>query len=113
MNPNSLFHLSLRVNYPNPFDKAIAKKEGRVGLGSDIFIHGNTGSVGCLAMGDEVAEDLFVLSAETGFNNIKVILSPIDFRRRQLSEEELSNLPNLCIELYANIKVELNILSET
>jgi murein L,D-transpeptidase YafK len=40
LNPNSLYHLSLRVNYPNVFDRAQAKAEGRQNLGGDIMIHG-------------------------------------------------------------------------
>ena len=44
------------------------------------MIHGSSVSVGCLAMGDPAIEELFVLAAETGLENIKVILSPVDFR---------------------------------
>jgi hypothetical protein len=35
-------------------------------------------------MGDEAAEDLFVLAAETGIENVSIILSPVDFRIRSL-----------------------------
>lgn len=52
LNPNSAFHLALRVNYPNAFDQEQAQHEGRTDLGSDIMIHGSNASVGCLAMGD-------------------------------------------------------------
>ena len=82
LNPNSLFHLSLRINYPNEFDRAQAATEGRENLGGDIMIHGSSVSVGCLAMGDPAAEDLFVLAALTGVQNIQVVLSPQDFRLR-------------------------------
>jgi murein L,D-transpeptidase YafK len=85
LNPNSRFHLSLRVNYPNDFDRAQAVREKRSNLGGDIMIHGSSVSIGCLAMGDEAAEDLFVLAADTGIKNITVLLAPVDFRRnRQL-----------------------------
>jgi hypothetical protein len=80
LNPNSSFHLSLRVGYPNAFDRDQAAREGRTDLGGDIMIHGSAVSIGCLAMGDEVAEDLFVLAADTGLKNLSVILSPVDFR---------------------------------
>jgi hypothetical protein len=106
-NPNSSYHLALRVNYPNSFDKAKGKLDGRANLGSDIMIHGGSASVGCLAMGDQAAEDLFVLAAETGINNITVILSPVDFRTKDLSGIQ-SNLPSWGPELYAQIKDELN-----
>ena len=80
LNPNSMFHLALRVNYPNAFDREKGRLDNRTDLGCDIMIHGSDCSIGCLAMGDEAAEDLFILAAETGIENISVILSPIDFR---------------------------------
>ncbi len=78
LNPNSRFHLSLRLNYPNEFDSAKATAEGRAEPGTDIMIHGHAVSIGCLAMGDPAAEDLFVLAALTGIENVRVILSPVD-----------------------------------
>jgi hypothetical protein len=84
LNPNSLYHLALRVNYPNAADRRQAQADGRTALGGDIMIHGNTCSVGCLAMGDTAAEELFVLAAATGLANVAVILSPVDFRVREL-----------------------------
>lgn len=80
LNPNSSYHLSMRIGYPNAFDRAQAAKENRTKLGGDIMIHGDAKSVGCLAMGDPVSEDLFVLAADTGITNITVILTPVDFR---------------------------------
>jgi hypothetical protein len=66
LNPNSRFHVALRVGYPNMFDSFQAARDGRTRLGGDIMIHGSSVSVGCLAMGNEAAEDLFVLAADTG-----------------------------------------------
>jgi hypothetical protein len=106
LNPNSSYHLALRVNYPNSFDKAKGKLDGRVNFGSDIMIHGGSASVGCLAMGDQGAEDLFVLAAETGINNITLILSPMDLRTKELPATQ-PNLPSWTPELYAQIKEEL------
>ncbi|MEM7394767.1 MAG: hypothetical protein AAF492_20740, partial [Verrucomicrobiota bacterium] len=40
LNPNSRYHLSMRVNSPNAFDRKMAEAEGRTGLGGDIMIHG-------------------------------------------------------------------------
>jgi murein L,D-transpeptidase YafK len=106
LNPNSLFHLALRVNYPNSFDKAKGQLDGRNALGSDIMIHGKATSVGCLAMGNEAAEDLFVLAAETGIENVRVILSPVDFRIRELPSG-MPSVPEWTSELYAEIRQEL------
>lgn len=51
LNPNSKFHLSMRLDYPNRFDRAMAAADKRTVLGGDIMIHGSMGSTGCLAMG--------------------------------------------------------------
>ena len=84
LNPNSRFHVSLRVDYPNAFDRETAAREGRDRLGGDIMIHGGAASVGCLAMGDPAAEELFLLAATVGIANVTVVLSPVDLRTRPL-----------------------------
>ncbi len=82
LNPMSRYHLSLRLDYPNAFDRRMAQRDGRTDLGGDIYLHGRAVSIGCLAMGDEVAEELFVMAARTGLARIRVILAPRDFRKR-------------------------------
>lgn len=105
LNPNSAFHLALHVSYPNEFDRAQAARENRGALGGQIMIHGSNGSIGCLAMGDEAAEDLFVLAAETGIENIEVILSPVDFRVRDAPQA--APRPAWIANLYSQIKAAL------
>ena len=87
-------------------------KDGRTELGSDIMIHGKTCSVGCLAMGDEAAEDLFVLAAETGIDKVSVILAPVDFRTRELPEP-MPTMPPWAGELYDTIRGQLRELGGT
>lgn len=82
LNPNSRFHLSMKVNYPNAFDRARAREDGRSNLGGDIFIHGRAVSIGCLAIGDAAIEELFVLVGRTGARNVQVIIAPHDMRRQ-------------------------------
>jgi murein L,D-transpeptidase YafK len=106
LNPNSDFHLSIRLNYPNEFDQAKAATERRTSLGGDIMIHGDSRSRGCLAMGDPAAEDLFVLVALTGIGNVTVILTPVDFRGGR-SPELPAGTPTWTPELYERIKREL------
>ena len=106
LNPNSLYHLALRVNYPSPFDQKMGAADGRTDLGSDIMIHGNRVSIGCLAMGDEAAEELFVLAARTGVKNIRVILSPVDFRVRNLPAGA-GQTPTWTTVLYEEIRAAL------
>ena len=81
LNANSRFHLSIRLDYPNAFDREMAKAEGRTRLGGDIMIHGGAVSVGCLAMGDEAAEALFILAALVSKERVQIVVSPTDFRQ--------------------------------
>lgn len=111
LNPNSLYHLALRVNYPNEEDMRRGKDVGRNNLGSDIMIHGESCSIGCLAMGNEAAEDLFVMAAETGIENISIILSPVDFRAHDLPGN-MPPVPSWTNELYRDIRRELGKMIE-
>jgi murein L,D-transpeptidase YafK len=106
LNPNSAYHLALRVEYPNQFDIAQAERDHRANLGSDIMIHGSNRSVGCLAMGDEAAEDLFILGAEVGAPQIKLIITPIDFRKTDQLPADTRLYP-WSQELYAHIRRDL------
>jgi hypothetical protein len=107
LNPNSRFHLSLKLNYPNDLDRQQATIEGRVNPGGDIMIHGSNVSIGCLAMGDEAAEDLFVLAAQVGIDNVLVILSPVDLRIAPMPKLSYP-LPTWIEVLYEQIKQELS-----
>lgn len=84
LNPNSSYHLSMKLNYPNEFDLSWARKENRTQPGSNIFIHGKAVSIGCLAMGDDAIEELFVLGRDVGISNINVIIAPTDPRESAL-----------------------------
>lgn len=66
-NPNSRFHLSLRVSYPNAADRKQAQARG-VDPGGDIMIHGGTPpgysrdwTDGCIALTDRQIEELWSL----------------------------------------------------
>ena len=102
LNPNSAFHLSMKVDYPNAFDRLHAEIEGRDEPGTDIFIHGKSQSIGCLAMGDDAIEELFVLAADLGIENITVVIAPHDPRERPLAPGE--GMPAWTAELYATIE---------
>lgn len=82
LNPNSSYHLSMKVSYPNAFDLAMAKRDDRTRLGGDIFVHGKNLSIGCVALGDPAIEELFTLVAETGPSRVNVIIAPNDLRAR-------------------------------
>jgi hypothetical protein len=80
LNPNSSYHLSMKVSYPNAFDRRMAKSDGRTRLGGDIFVHGKDLSIGCVALGDRAIEEVFTLVAETGPSHVKVVIAPNDLR---------------------------------
>jgi hypothetical protein len=107
LNPNSVAHLSLALSYPNDYDRARAAEEGRDELGGDIMIHGGWISNGCLAIGDEAAEQLFVLAADAGWENAVVVLSPVDFRKRALLVDRATQ-PAWVEDLYARLRAELD-----
>lgn len=79
LNPNSQFYLSLKVNYPSEEDRTLARTEGRTRLGGDIFIHGSAVSIGCIAIGDEAIEQVFVMAALAD-RPIPILIAPRDFR---------------------------------
>lgn len=68
-NPNSAYHLSLRISYPNSRDRAFAASQGR-SPGGDIFLHGQPNALsagrvpgdwtdGCIAFANEEIEELW------------------------------------------------------
>jgi hypothetical protein len=98
--------LALRVDYPNARDRARAKQERRTELGGDIMIHGSNVSIGCLAMGDEAAEDLFVLAADSDWSTAEIVLAPVDLRTKSVPTDLTSQTP-WSASLYAEIKEAL------
>jgi len=60
-NPESSFHLSLGLDYPNASDRILSDREKP---GFDIYIHGGAVSVGCLPLGDDVIDELYLLAAD-------------------------------------------------
>ncbi len=68
-NPDSRFHLSIGVSYPNALDRALAEEMGK-SPGGDIFIHGRPKKYrsatrdwtwGCIAVTDEEIEDIYAM----------------------------------------------------
>lgn len=101
LNPNSNFHLSMKLDYPNAFDRQKAAADGRSNLGGDIFIHGTSSSVGCLALGNEPIQELYTLAARIGIKNIETIIAPYDLRHHKPVKN--ANDPAWVDELYADL----------
>ena len=107
LNPNSSYHLSMKINYPNEFDLAHAKQEGRTEPGTNIFIHGKAVSIGCLAMGDKTIEELFLLVNDVGIENTEVVIAPYDPRLKALQFDE-KTMPVWTQDLYENITAKFD-----
>ncbi len=110
LNPNSRYHLSVELDYPNAFDRKWAEHEGRFSPGSDIFIHGKAVTVGCIPIGDSAIEELFLILALAGFENTEVVLAPNDLR--QHPPPDLKDPPRWLGEKYARITSRLLELPE-
>ena len=71
-NPDSTYHLSLGISYPNPQDRAFAAAQGKP-PGGDIFIHGGPPesvrksvrtadwTAGCIAVTDREIETIYAM----------------------------------------------------
>ena len=95
-------HLSMMINYPNSFDRLQASKDGRRHLGNNIFLHGKTFSVGCLAVGDKAIDQLFLLVWRTGLSHVQLIIAPNDLRKGKPATSTFAQ-PRWLPELYKNI----------
>ncbi|GGM07731.1 murein L,D-transpeptidase family protein [Pseudooceanicola nanhaiensis] len=68
-NPNSEFHLSIGINYPNRNDREFASSQGK-SPGGDIFIHGRPykyrkggrdWTAGCIAVTNKEMEQIYAM----------------------------------------------------
>ncbi|ATL48498.1 hypothetical protein COR50_15760 [Chitinophaga caeni] len=89
-NPNSSFHLSLGINYPNYSDKILSdpKKPG-----GEIYIHGNCLTIGCIPLTDEFIDEVYILAVNAknaGQDFIPVHVFPVRFSN-QSSMDYLGN----------------------
>jgi murein L,D-transpeptidase YafK len=79
-NANSMYHLSLGLNYPNPADKVLSDS---MRPGGEIYIHGSCVTVGCIPVTDPQIEELYVLSSyarAAGQDFLPVHIFPVKFR---------------------------------
>lgn len=60
-NPQSQYLLSFRINYPNKSDLVFADK---LNPGDNIFIHGHCVTIGCIPIGDENIQELYLIAAK-------------------------------------------------
>lgn len=87
MNPNSSYHLSFNIGFPNAYDKA----HGRTG--SFIMIHGSNVSIGCLAMTDEKIEEIYTIcqaAHESGQPFFRVHIFPFRMTDKRMEKAATS-----------------------
>jgi murein L,D-transpeptidase YafK len=79
-NPNSAYHLSLHISYPDAADRERARAAGGVDPGGDIMIHGlknrerreGDWTQGCIAVTDEEMDEIWRLVAD----GTRVVIEP-------------------------------------
>ena len=82
-NPNSNYHLSLGLNYPNTSDKILSDS---LRPGGEIYIHGSCVSVGCIPLTDIQIEELYTITSfakANGQDFIPVHVFPIRYNLKK------------------------------
>ncbi|WP_345077743.1 L,D-transpeptidase family protein [Nemorincola caseinilytica] len=85
-NPNSDYHLSLHLSYPNYSDLL----QGKSNPGGDIYIHGGCLTVGCLPMEDEGIREIYTLCLNTRLNGQQYI--PVHIYPTHMNKSGMSYL---------------------
>jgi murein L,D-transpeptidase YafK len=89
LNPNSSYHLSLNLGFPNAYDRAHDR------TGSFLMVHGDCVSIGCYAMTDAGIEEIYadVEAAFAGGQDfIRVHIFPFEMTEQNLTAQ--SGNPN-------------------
>ena len=85
-NPNSNYHLSLGLNYPNASDRILSDEKHP---GSAIYIHGDCVSTGCIPITDAPIEELYFLASNVrnqGQEFIPVHVFPVKYNVKKSME---------------------------
>ncbi len=85
-NPNSTYHLSLSLNYPNASDQLLSDS---IKPGNDIYIHGSCITVGCIPIMDNQIEELYLIASyakNNGEDFIPVHIFPVRYNNPKSSE---------------------------
>ena len=104
-NPLSNYFLSLGINYPNSSDSILTTNS--TAPGSDIYIHGNCLSIGCIPLTDDYIKEVYLMAVEAvsnGQSEIEVHIFPFKFNN-VLYDNLLLNYKNSLIKnFWLNIK---------
>lgn len=90
MNPQSTYHLSFNIGYPNALDLAHQR------TGSLIMVHGKNVSIGCYAMTDPVIEEIYFIvhhALASGQDSIPVHCFPFRMTAERLAAPDAKESP--------------------
>lgn len=84
LNPNSSYHLSFNLGFPNAYDRALGR------TGSFLMVHGACVSIGCYAMTDPSIEEIYILTEAAlaeGQSSVPVHAFPFRMTASRLAQE--------------------------
>jgi len=97
LNPNSKFHLSFNLGYPNAYDKVHHR------TGSFLMVHGNCVSIGCYAMTDEKIEEIYALVEDALKKGEKFV--PVHIYPFKMTDENMALYSqNIWYDFWENLK---------
>jgi len=97
MNPNSNFHLSFNLGFPNTYDRM----HGRTG--SFLMVHGNCVSIGCYAMTDKGIEEIYLI-ADAALQNRQPFFRVHSFPFRMTKSNMEQHRSNKWYPFWQNLK---------
>ena len=106
MNPNSNFHLSFNLGYPNSLERSLGRN------GQHLMVHGACSSAGCYAMGDVAMTEIYGLAREAfrgGQRSFQVQAYP--FRMTQENMEKFAADEH--IDFWRNLRQGYDIFAHT
>ena len=106
MNPNSGYHLSFNIGYPNAFDRA----HGRTG--ANLMVHGECSSQGCYSMENRQIEEIYALAREA-FNGGQTEFQVQAFPFRMTPKNMASHKNHPDFAYWQNIKEGYDIFEVT
>lgn len=87
LNPNSSYHLSFNLGFPNAYDRAHSR------TGSYLMVHGNCVSIGCYAMTNHGIEEIYLLveaALTSGQPSVPVHIFPFEMTEQNLQAQASS-----------------------
>ena len=101
-NPESKFHLSLKISYPNEADKI--RNQNPQNTGGDIYIHGGKQTTGCIPIGDKNIRELYWLCVQAYTINLCIPIHIFPCKMEKSNLTEIYNKHPEYIDFWNSIK---------